>query len=444
VKLLNYFSAFLENTVNLNPSRMELLDTRTTAIENFLKQDEVFGPLLKMTIPQGSFAQKTIIRPRPDGHFDADLLVHLDPVPDWDACEYVGRLYTALGRSAVYKDMRHRRTRCVYIDYADEFHVDLVPYVETNGHGYITNRKTDGFELTDPKGFTGWLKDQHRVTDYHLVKVIRLLKYVRDTRWGLSPKSVIFTTLIGGRVSSSLDASCYADVPTTLKTVVGALDDYLQQNYFLPAITDPGGTNDRFDLRWDQAGYTAFRKRINSMRTKIDTAFETDGVEASVTAWQEVFGDQFKKPAITSSAAGRGALIKVGGSLRPVTERFLDKDYGIPTSATLAAIRMVGKVKTKGPMLAYRLPDNANQVTKGRELVFEIESCQVQEPYAVYWKVRNQGAEAQRAGGLRGEIRKGSRTLCEETRYAGSHWVECYVVKGGRCVARARQPVIIT
>jgi hypothetical protein len=168
MKLIKYFDAFLENTVNLNPARMELLDTRTTAIENFLRQDEVFGPLLKTTIPQGSFAQKTIIRPRPDGTFDADMLVHLDPVPDWDACEYIGKLYTALGRSPIYAEMRHRRTRCVYIDYADEFHVDLVPYVESNGSGYITNRKTDDFELTDPKGFTGWLKDQHRITGGHL------------------------------------------------------------------------------------------------------------------------------------------------------------------------------------------------------------------------------------------------------------------------------------
>ena len=58
-------------------------------------------------------------------HLDEEisLEIDLDPMPDWDACEYVGKLYTALGRSSVYKDMRHRRTRCVYIDYADEFAV---------------------------------------------------------------------------------------------------------------------------------------------------------------------------------------------------------------------------------------------------------------------------------------------------------------------------------
>ena len=113
MKLIKYFDAFLENTVNLNPARMDLLDTRTTAIENFLRQDEVFGPLLKATIPQGSFAQKTIIRPRADGTFDADMLVHLDPMPDWAACEYVGKLYTALGQQ------RAPRLTPLPLEYAD-------------------------------------------------------------------------------------------------------------------------------------------------------------------------------------------------------------------------------------------------------------------------------------------------------------------------------------
>jgi hypothetical protein len=121
-----------------------------------------------------------------------------------------------------------------------------------------------------------------------------------------------------------------------------------------------------------------------------------------------------------------------------------EKDFGIPAATNLTPIRMVGKVQAKGPQVAYRLPDHGNRVDKGRQIIFEIESCNVQPPYTVYWKVRNTGIEAQNAGSLRGEIRKGSMTREESTSYAGSHWVECYIVKNGRCVAQARQPVTIT
>ena len=445
MKLIKYFDSFLENTVNLNPARMDLLDTRTTAITDFLKTDEAVGPLLKSTIPQGSFAQKTIIRPRPDGTFDADLLIHLDPIPGWEPCEYVGKLYTALGRSSVYKAMRHRRTRCVYIDYADEFHLDLVPYVEHDGGGWITNNKTNKFELTDPKGFTGWLKDQHRVTDGHLIKVIRLIKYIRDITWGFSIKSVILTTLVGERINETkklFDPDCYGDIPTTLKTVVDDLDDYLQRNVYLPAIVDPGGTGDRFDERWDQDGYVSFRRRFHALRAKVDEAFDADTVEASAEAWQTVFGTGFKAPA-TTKAAGRGATILVEGKARPVTERFLDRDFGIPYVETRYSVRMSGRVLRKQGFRHYRLPDQNNTVGKGREILFEIQHCDVPQPYDVYWKVRNTGAEAEQAGALRGEIRRGGDTRKESTLYTGSHWVECYIVKDGRCVARARQPVRI-
>lgn len=446
MKLVKYFDAFLENTVNLNPSRMDLLDTRSTAITKFLKADEVFGLLLKTTIPQGSFAQRTIIRPQSDtGTFDADILVHLDPVPNWAPSEFVGKLYTALGRSSIYKDMRHRRTRCVYIDYADEFHVDLVPYVERDGGGWITNNKTNQFEFTDPKGFTGWLKDQHRTTDGNLIKVIRLLKFVRDTTWFGNPKSVILTTLVGERIAKTrklFTPGCYADVPTTLKTVVDDLDDYVQQRSNLPPIIDPGGTGDRFDQRWDQQGYTLFRARCHSMRLKVDEAFDEDSVDASVQAWRAIFGPTFRAPATTKSAT-RGAIVLSEGRALPVTERFLDRDYGIPFVSTPHKVHMDGWVKRKDGFRHYWLSQERNKVGKWRTIQFRIESCTVPEPYTVFWKVRNTGAEADQAGALRGEISMGGALREESTAYSGAHWVECYIVKDDRCVAWARRAVNI-
>jgi hypothetical protein len=446
VKLINYFDHFLVEKVNLNPTRMDLLDTRTTAITNFLKRDEIFGPLLKTTIPQGSFAQRTIIRPRADGTFDADVLIHLDPVPDWEWCEYVGKLYTALGRSPVYQDMRHRRTRCVYVDYADEFHVDLVPYVEIDGRGYITNRKTDSSEFTDPKGFTGWLNDQNRVAGGNLIKVIRLFKHMRDITWGFSVKSVILTTLIGERVSAvaeMLDAGCYADVPSTLRKVAADLDDYLQANPLLPAIVDPGGTQDRFDERWDQAGYTTFRAKVNALRVKADEAFYAADRDTSLAAWQAIFGAGFVAPPASTASSSRNGLIVVRGKSLVPTERFLDKDFGIPFALNGHTVTISGQVTAKDGFRPYRLKDNNFQVQKRRRLIFKVESCSVPGPYEVYWKVRNTGTEAETAGGLRGEIRKRGSQITETTAYAGPHWVECYVVRGNHCLARARHTVTI-
>ena len=83
MKLLAYFDAFLGEVVNLNQTRLDLLDTRVEAIVRSLEKDDVIAPLLQGHVPQGSWAHKTIIRPLEDREFDADFLLTLAEVEAW-------------------------------------------------------------------------------------------------------------------------------------------------------------------------------------------------------------------------------------------------------------------------------------------------------------------------------------------------------------------------
>ncbi|MGH9240808.1 MAG: nucleotide-binding domain-containing protein [Vicinamibacterales bacterium] len=77
-------------------------------------------------------------------------------------------------------------------------------------------------------------------------------------------------------------------------------------------------------------------------------------------------------------------------------------------------------------------------VPKGVALKFTAET-NVAAPYDVYWQVVNTGEEAAARRQLRGgfsEDQKG-RVHWETTAYAGTHWVEAFVVKNGLCVARS-------
>ena len=67
-------------------------------------------------------------------------------------------------------------------------------------------------------------------------------------------------------------------------------------------------------------------------------------------------------------------------------------------------------------------------------------------PYDLYWKVRNGGAEAAQVEELRGEISldEGGNSKVESTKYRGTHYVECYVVKNGRVIAVDHQTVIVS
>jgi len=60
-----------------------------------------------------------------------------------------------------------------------------------------------------------------------------------------------------------------------------------------------------------------------------------------------------------------------------------------------------------------------------------------------YWQVVNTGREATKAQSLRGQLVKGGRTQNESTLYAGTHWVEVFVVHEGICVARSGEFVVV-
>ena len=65
-------------------------------------------------------------------------------------------------------------------------------------------------------------------------------------------------------------------------------------------------------------------------------------------------------------------------------------------------------------------------------------------PYKIYWKVRNVGAEAERRDEIRGQIIQTKNDHHKEhTQFQGNHYVECYLVKNGICVARAKIQVPI-
>lgn len=65
-------------------------------------------------------------------------------------------------------------------------------------------------------------------------------------------------------------------------------------------------------------------------------------------------------------------------------------------------------------------------------------------PYEIWWKVRNAGEYAEKNNKVRGEILKEFDShRREDSQFGGPHFVECYVIKNGECVAMKRVPVNI-
>ena len=71
---------------------------------------------------QGSYALGTLIKPVDDNdEYDADIQIVMNPNPNWQAKDYVNAVYTTLKRNHNYADKLRLETRCVTIDYTEDF-----------------------------------------------------------------------------------------------------------------------------------------------------------------------------------------------------------------------------------------------------------------------------------------------------------------------------------
>lgn len=327
MKHTDYFKNFLENTVNLSQSNLDLLSQRVDSIYGVLKADAEVGPLIKKKIPQGSWPQRTIIRPQNGNAFDGDFMVQMVEDPEWesDTRKYGDAIYRVLHNTSPYKDMPHgRKCRCVYVNYANNaMHVDIVPFVvRSDGTQWIVNRDKNEWERTDTDGFTAWMKGQDAIAGKHLREVIRIMKYLRDHKNSFTgTKSVLLTTVLGERVEAShkiFDPGYYGDLPTALLHIVSDLDGWLQARPFKPTITDPAGTGTSFDHRWSQETYGYFRDRIHAHAAEIRGAYEETDFDKSVKKWQALFGTGFTAPK-SEGTAGKYSMLGTGAGSTAAT-----------------------------------------------------------------------------------------------------------------------------
>ena len=465
MKHAELFDGFLHDAVNLNATRIATLEERVPAVQRFLR-DADYGAPIKRFAPQGSWAQGTIIRPpRERDEFDADFLVVVDEVGDWEPKEYVNALYRTFSASSRYKDKVRHRTRCVRIDYAGDFHLDVVPCIERKGLIWTTylvlDRDTNRAEPTAPEAYTEWLRDRNAKAGRNtLRKVIRLAKYQRDIKTNFSVKSILLTTLLGERIkdADAYDRSAFADVPTALGTLFGRLDDWLQRRWGMPSVPNPVLPDEDLNRHWDRRQFENFRSMIHKYRGWIDEAYAEPDRDESLRKWRKVFGDEFGKAAGARRKTAVVPAVNAGllTDLVPaVTAGRLDLS-AIPVWAHVkrprwrmrgeGGFRIAGSVHaSEGGKALHRL--DAHPLPKGRHLRFEASYTHALPPtYRVFWQVVNAGREAHAEGDLRGGFSEGiSASRWERTAYRGVHWVEAFLVntRNNECVARSGRLFVV-
>ena len=469
----------------------QYFDQATLEYQNMAKWLVKNTPQYEIEIyPQGSFALGTVVQPfdRED-EYDLDLVCEYKKDYGFSAKELKTRKVQSIidqyGRIKTKKEKK----RCWQVTYEhnSHFHMDVIPAVRMDRYIRITDRLDESrYEYigSNPKAYIEWFKQKQLaqytairqnilfekrkkgviidslvepVKEYEiktpLQKAIQILKRHRDVMFAddennTKPISIIITTIA---------AELYQNETTVFDTLNRFLlnaKEFIENQkkngkYYISNPTYTGSTKENFADKWDEhpERATAFMNWIDDAKKDLIDIFSCADTYSKVAVLLEksmgekvakhVFADlpqaleDSKKlqiePEIVPYKVGQ--IMKVPYKQSPTFK--CPKGYAVILSA---------KVKTS---TGYEYVDHndGEPIPKNSDIDFKVGFCGVKRPFKVKWQIVNTGDEALRAGQGRGDFcdeKENSMTHHETTLYKGSHSIQCFVMKFGRCVAKSK------
>lgn len=220
--------------LQLSQTQFELAEERYHAIGDWLLAEKspirAFQPEI---YPQGSLSLGTTVKPWGANEFDLDLVCQLQATENSHPGDVYSAIWDRMEANGTYRNMITRKPRCIRVEYANDFHLDIVPAIPDgtqNGDHILVpdlhadlepgHVKNNQWKPSNPRGYKKWFRSKcvaAIVEKYahaeplpqpeaihekpSLKRAVQLFKRWRDVRFmehgGLEPPSIILTTLAG-------------------------------------------------------------------------------------------------------------------------------------------------------------------------------------------------------------------------------------------------------
>lgn len=266
---------------------------------------------------QGSLALRTTTKPRGTEEYDLDLVCEVTRSPSEPQALY-DLVLARLREHGDYAKRIVEKKRCVRLDYAGDFHLDVLPgRPDADGAPNAIDIPDTARELwhpTNPIEFVKWFEQQVRRERSRLVKAmqaplpdsvdprgagplrnsVQLLKRYRDNRFyratrDVAPRSIVLTTLSG---------ELYDGGDSLTSTFAGIAIEMLHKKRDADArghrlvVMNPVANREDFSERWaDPANYDAFDQMLTAMAIDIERVRAAKGLSAVSKILDEMFGD---------------------------------------------------------------------------------------------------------------------------------------------------------
>lgn len=398
------------------------------------------------TCVQGSVAMSTVVQ-NEDGDYDIDVAVVFDKSALGDKGAQATRnlVANALKRKTKQFNTEPKvKTSCVRIKYADGYHIDFAVYrryYDFWNECWVYEHAGSDWTKRDLRGLNEWFKTQNDASGGKLRKVVRLSKMFCKSRdvWKNMPSGLLQTVLCDEKLQNSydrIDELFYY----TMKEIV----DRLETGTFVVAPVD----NNRVltPRQSDTQKMTTWRNRLKSKLEDLDVLFKDDCTKQdALQAWYGFFNHDFWNEQVAESSTYSQSPTLIFKSVRSFadTEQFIEDLYPVNHCYSCRiSCHVSGNGWRPKPlsefltMLRHYLPHNFEI-----RCVMEYTDCP--QPYKILWKVKNVGPEAERRNQLRGQIVEKGKSIIEHSSFFGNHYIECFIIKNGICVAKTRVDIPI-
>lgn len=433
--------------------------------------------------PQGSFRLGTVVRPSdPSGDFDIDLVFQRDlskqSVTQEELREAAGALLQEYCTDCNL-DPPLELGRCWRLEFfEDGFHLDVLPVIPDRENEYPTGILLSDRDLrhwlpSNPIGYADWFFSRMNQAQLQeqlvalaksldrsveevpkflvrtpLQRIVQLLKRDRDLQFhrdrDRQPPSILITTLAAQVYKGE------TDVLVAVRQAAANLMRAVEERDGVWWVENPAHAGENFADKWntDPERRQAFLEWLAGLNHRLDTAVEMGNIHTAARELAGRFGSVAEEAAQHLEGAAESVSMRAadGHGRAPgeelIEDRFpVDLRHQVTVTVDVQMPGQLNRYERRRALRRRRLPPE-------RTLIFKVASTTTPPPFQVYWKVRNFGRVALQKGQLRGKLardfgRDGEYSKTETTRYPGEHYVDCYVVKDGRCVARTREWVPI-
>ncbi|OUN83301.1 nucleotidyltransferase [Flavonifractor sp. An52] len=446
--LSSKFASFYNDSVVLSQAKQTNLHSKKDlniqrlkdGLKEYNEENNTFYSIAE-TCVQGSVAMSTVVQ-NEDGDYDIDVAVVFDKSTLGDKGAQATRNMVANALQRKTKQFNAEpevKTSCVRIKYSDGYHIDFAIYrrhYDTENKRWIYEHAGTTWTERELKDLTKWFTEQNKASNGKLRKVVRLSKMFcksRDT-WKNMPSGLLQTVLCDEKLQDSYDRIDELFYYTMKEIVVR-----LETDVSVAAPVDNG--RNLTPRQIDTQKMTNWKNRLKSKLEDLDVLFKGDCTkEDALQAWYGFFNHDFWNEQLSESSNYSQFSTLIIKSVRSFsdTEQFIEDLYPVNLSYSCKISCYVSGDGWRPKLLSEFLSLLRRYLPHNFEIRCVMEYTNCPPPYKIFWKVKNVGPEAERRNQLRGQIVEKGKTLVEHSRFFGNHYIECYIIKNGVCVAKSR------